>query len=97
MHVPMTSPESFSDSLDAARGAITRALSAGPQDRDRYAASARDKALAVLTNPDSTPEQKSLARQCIRQARSITGDLQRSLPKPSREQSLAEGHELPGL
>ena len=91
----MTSPESFTEALDTARGAITRALAATPQDRSRYAATARNEALAVLTNPDSTPEQKTLARQCIRQARTITGDLQ--LPKPSRDQSLAEGHELPGL
>jgi hypothetical protein len=93
----MTSPESFNESLDAARGAINRALSAGAQDRDRYVATARDTALAVLTDPASTHEQKTIARQCIRQARSITGELQRSLPKASPEQSLVEDHQLPAL
>ncbi|MGH3968396.1 MAG: hypothetical protein ACRDTV_09875 [Mycobacterium sp.] len=47
------------------------------------AAAAQKRAQAVLLDPASTPEQKSAARLAIKQARVLTGELDRS-PRPAR-------------
>lgn len=43
--------------------------------RREHATGAHKRAQTVLLDPTSTPEQKSSARLCIKQARVLTGDL----------------------
>ncbi len=83
--------------LDQAQQDI-RAAQTLPNNSDRrnHGLTAQKHAQAVLLDPDSTPQQKSAARLCIRQARALAGELNLGTGTTRRTCTHDLGHTLDG-
>jgi hypothetical protein len=79
----MTQPTSTpADRLASAQRDLRTATSVPDEHgRQQYARSARDSAIEVIVDPAATDQQRSEARTCMAQAKTMTGEVPQSWPR----------------